>query len=498
MSVGPSLSLCMIVKDEEAGIVSCLESVRGLVREMVVVDTGSADRTREVAEEAGARVFSFPWTGDFAAARNYGLARATGDWILVLDADEILAPVSPEALAALLEVPGVEGYFVHILSHLDDGGVARDQAVRLFRNRPVYRFTGAIHEQVAGAIKRHNNGGGLAVCGLVIHHYGYLGLRVREKDKRRRNISIIEKALADGGRDPFLLYSLGIEYFQADATEKGIAAMKKALGLMSGEEGYYREALIALGLGLMRAGRGEELSSFLDRARLVLPGDPDLHLLKALRESAAGRYAPAAEELRAALAGGARLLPPQRLKALLGDTYQGLGRYGEAEAEYLEALRLAPHELYPLTQILGLKQRGLSLIGWTDLGRFTSPAKKRGLREALLAQGEGPLGLVMALLAVTDSAAAGDTAGLAGDCRDYRRAVRQYGWRSEWGPVAEFLLPGAEEMLCWAEAAGRDGLVCPLFTPAEEIRGLSAAALELIVRAFCPPWAPAGYKLARG
>ena len=86
----PGVSLCMIVKDEQERISGCLESVNGLVDEIIVVDTGSGDRTKEIARSCGAKVFSFPWTGNFAEARNESLRHATGDWIIFLDADERL------------------------------------------------------------------------------------------------------------------------------------------------------------------------------------------------------------------------------------------------------------------------------------------------------------------------------------------------------------------------------------------------------------------------
>ncbi|MGQ9712859.1 MAG: glycosyltransferase family 2 protein [Desulfotomaculales bacterium] len=144
MSDRPSATLCVIARNEEEAIPSCISSARHLVHEIIVVDTGSADRTKEVALECGAQVFSFCWKQDFAAARNYALELATGDWILVLDADEVLGWVEADEFARLLADPNVEGYFVQIRNYLDGGrGVAEDQVVRLFRNRPGYRFEGA-------------------------------------------------------------------------------------------------------------------------------------------------------------------------------------------------------------------------------------------------------------------------------------------------------------------------------------------------------------------
>ena len=81
----------MIVKNEEKHLVKCLKSVRDIVDEMIVVDTGSTDKTKDIAQVFGAKVFDFPWTGDFSAARNHSLEQATGDWILILDADEVIS-----------------------------------------------------------------------------------------------------------------------------------------------------------------------------------------------------------------------------------------------------------------------------------------------------------------------------------------------------------------------------------------------------------------------
>ncbi|MBC7325528.1 MAG: glycosyltransferase, partial [Moorella sp. (in: Bacteria)] len=296
------------------------------------------DGTQDVAARYGARVFAFSWGEDFAAARNYSLARATGEWILVLDADEILAPVQAEELAALLAAPGVEGYFVNIRSYLGNGEeAAEDQVVRLFRNRPFYRFEGAIHEQVAGAIKRHNGGSGLACSSLLIHHFGYLNRQVQAKNKRRRNIGVITRALGEKPDDPFLLYSLGIEYLQGGDTAQGIALLEKALLRVRGDEGYFRDLLLLLCLSLLNAGQKERLAFYLNGALSMYPADPDLHLLHGVLALGEGRCAVAEEELRCALSGEAQILPRHHVHTLLGDACSFLGRYREAEKEYLTA-----------------------------------------------------------------------------------------------------------------------------------------------------------------
>ena len=192
MSQKASAALCLIMRNEESVILSCLNSVRHLVDTMVIVDTGSEDRSVALAQEAGAEVYRFPWSGNFAQARNFALEQATSDWILVLDADEVLQPVSQVSFQELLLQLEVEGYFLTIENHLGFGQEAtQDQVVRLFRNKPAYRFAGAIHEQIAAAILQANDNRGLAKASLVIKHYGYLPDSGKIKDKFLRNTAIL-------------------------------------------------------------------------------------------------------------------------------------------------------------------------------------------------------------------------------------------------------------------------------------------------------------------
>ncbi|MEW6448004.1 MAG: glycosyltransferase [Bacillota bacterium] len=486
-----SVSLCLIVKNEERCVTACIDSVRHLVQEIIVVDTGSTDMTVELVRQKGAKVFTFPWCDDFAAARNYSLDRATGDWILVLDADEILEPVAPEKFAGLLAVPGVEGYFVTICSYLGSGReAARDHVVRLFKNKPEYRFVGAIHEQVAGTIKTHNGGGGLAFSDLVIHHFGYLDREIQDKNKRRRNLSVLKKALAENPADPFLLYSSGIEYFQGKEAGKAVRQLDDAVALMNGNEGYFRDAVLLLGAGLLQTGETGRLRHLLDRALHLLPGDPDLRLLEGVLALGEGRYAAAAGALRSALAGGCQLLPAYHVHTLLGDACSILGRLGEAEDEYFSALRLAPHNLYPLVQLIGLRQRGGGRLGWSELSCFACPAAKRVITDELIGLGEFPLALVVALLAVVEAAAAGDAGEMLEVCQAYQVVVRQVMNNGvEHELLGEYLLTGAGQMLLYAEAAQR-GLSCGLFSPAQELIRLAADALEIVVNVLYPAWRP--------
>ncbi|HVW11408.1 MAG TPA: glycosyltransferase family 2 protein, partial [Bryobacteraceae bacterium] len=117
----PPLSLCMIVRDEERNLAQCLDSVQALAPELIVADTGSKDRTIEIARQYGARVLPFPFDRvDFAAARNHTIAQAAGRWILVLDADEVLEPASIPVVQSLMERNENAGYYCARRNHASD------------------------------------------------------------------------------------------------------------------------------------------------------------------------------------------------------------------------------------------------------------------------------------------------------------------------------------------------------------------------------------------
>ena len=145
------LSLSMIVRDEAAQIEDCLRSVQGFVDEMVVVDTGSTDNTVALAQAMGARVERIDWPGDFAPARNQALQWVSGDWVLVLDADERLRPEAVAPLRALMAQPNV--LLINLLRH-ERGAVQSpySNVSRLFRRHPAIRWSRAYHSMVDDSV----------------------------------------------------------------------------------------------------------------------------------------------------------------------------------------------------------------------------------------------------------------------------------------------------------------------------------------------------------
>ena len=243
------LSLAMIVKNEAAHLGHCLDSVRGLVDEMVVVDTGSSDATVAVARERGASVFAFPWIGDFSAARNASLAQVSGDWVLVLDADEAVDAVDFPLIRQACAQDQTQGFQLLIRNYLPDGnrmamdepakpnpgGYAEGAAfahcgdsrnLRLFRNLPGMAYQGRLHELMEPYFSEHR----LPILTLdaVIHHYGQT-LATRVETKKAVYLELAQK---DVQERPLVLeshYNLVMQAMAAEAWEtacRAVAAMR--------------------------------------------------------------------------------------------------------------------------------------------------------------------------------------------------------------------------------------------------------------------------------
>lgn len=489
-----TVSLCMIVKNEEETILSCLNSVKYLVDDMIVVDTGSNDQTIALARAEGARVFQFSWAGDFARARNFSLKQAASDWILVLDADEVLEPVNVEEFNRLLDAHNVEGYFLHLKNYLGTGQeVSWDQVVRLFRNIPAYKFEKAIHEQVTASILKANNGKGLAEAPLTIHHYGYLNKQILKKDKSNRNITIINSGLKRNPGDPFLLYSMAMEYYRLGEISKGIVSLEKALGRMKGSEGYFEDVVINVAFGLLTTGKPARLVSFTSKSLEMMPGHPDLMLLRGLGCIGLSRYREAVVDLERTLQkGGSKVFPEFRILSILGDARNLAGNHSGAEKAYLSALHRCNKFLYPLTRILGLFRRG-SHINLGQISRFAPTRDKIILWKELLKAGENQLAIVVMLLSIYDLARGG---------KQNEGSLQLIKESSE--SLARIAsLSGRKESLRYIEAAAREihayALViakeydCCHFPARERLKFLIEKILLLLVTEFCPPWTPGPY-----
>jgi len=236
-ATGLTLSLCMIVRDEEKMLGRCLAAVAPAVDEIVIVDTGSTDATVEIAKSFDAKVIEFPWTGSFSEARNVSFAAATGDWVMYLDADEVLVADDIEQLRALTGRTWREAFYLVETSYtgeLGEGGAMVNNALRVFRNRPEYRFKDRLHEQIAHTLPTYIPGR-VEQTPVRVTHYGYLGSVRDAKEKSARNIELLRTQAAETPQDAFLHFNLGSEYIVVgDLTAAG-EELKAALSLVSAE-----------------------------------------------------------------------------------------------------------------------------------------------------------------------------------------------------------------------------------------------------------------------
>jgi glycosyltransferase involved in cell wall biosynthesis len=231
---GMRLSLCMIVRDEQEMLPRCLSAVAGAIDELVVVDTGSTDATIEIARSFGARVIELAWTGSFAEARNVSFDAASGDWLMYLDADEVLVGEDAGLLRSLTGRTWREAFYLAETSYTgdaDDGTAVTHNALRVFRNRPEYRFEGRLHEQISHRLPGYLPER-IEATGIRVEHYGYLGVVRDARQKSSRNIELLRLQQAECSPSAFLHYNLGCEYAAAGERAAALFEFERAWELL--------------------------------------------------------------------------------------------------------------------------------------------------------------------------------------------------------------------------------------------------------------------------
>ncbi len=337
-ATGLKLSLCMIVKDEAEMLPRSLAAAAGAVDEIVVVDTGSSDDSVAIARSFGATVLEREWTGSFAASRNASFDAAGGDWILYLDADEVLVAEDAPLLRELTGRTWREAFYLVETNHtgeLGDGTAVTHNALRLFRNRPEYRFEGRLHEQIA-----HRLPAGLPerleLTPIRVDHYGYLGAVRDAKEKSRRNIELLRRQLADSGTTPFLCFNLGSELAAAGEAEAAREQFERAWELLEGDPqrvqlGYLPSLTTRLVKSLRVCGCHERAAQRADEGLVLFPELTDLVFEQALLARAGGDTDSAAARLEECLERGDA---PSRHSPTVGcGSYLALVRLAEVERE---------------------------------------------------------------------------------------------------------------------------------------------------------------------
>jgi glycosyltransferase involved in cell wall biosynthesis/tetratricopeptide (TPR) repeat protein len=355
---GSRLSVCMIVKNEESFLAQCLLSVKDIAFQIVVVDTGSTDRTIEIARAFGAEVHRFPWCDDFSAARNAALEHVRGDWVLSLDADEEITPENRTILLREMGDPKTLAYRLPIIDKgLEEQGAS--YVPRLFRNAPGLFFLGRVHEQVFSSIEARRIEWGLnnALGKAALLHYGYSSEVTQSRDKIQRNLRLLEKAVDEMPNEPSLLMNYGLELTRAGREQDGLEQYWEAYHVMAAQPAgelvpELRETLLTqLCSRLMGANRFEDVIGVLS-SPLAASGamTASLHFSLGLAFLRTKRFADAERQMRHCLA--KRDLPalapinPEIKKAgpnhCLALCLVELKRHPEAEAALNAALADAP------------------------------------------------------------------------------------------------------------------------------------------------------------
>jgi tetratricopeptide (TPR) repeat protein len=267
------LSVCLIVKNEEQHLSKCLNSVKSIADEIILVDTGSSDRTVSFAKKHKAKIFHFPWCDDFSKARNYAIAQATGQWILVIDADEIL---EQEAIAVLQSVMANDDCLAANLLRTESGTnkVPLSYVLRLFRNHPEVQFWGCYHESIDQSItklqERESHWLVFDVDTPVLHHHGYTASEIQRKQKYIFAKRLMTKHLQSFPDDIYMHSKLGALYISAmveDNTAEargdlslGLQILQRGLSLANHGEEFgltYFDLLFHLGLAYEYSGESE-------------------------------------------------------------------------------------------------------------------------------------------------------------------------------------------------------------------------------------------------
>jgi tetratricopeptide (TPR) repeat protein len=357
----PPVSLCLIARNEEANLPRCLGSVADLVDEMVVVDTGSTDRTRAVAAGLGARVFDFAWVDDFAAARNESLRHATGAWIFWLDGDEYLDAGNRRRLGALFAgLKDENAAYVmkqRSVSNPDGGDASVFAQVRLFRNLPHVRWRYRIHEQILPALEQANTA--VRWSDVVIEHAGYQEPALYQR-KQERNLQLLLRQDAEQPDDPLTLFNLGLTHLALGRVAEAMPYLRRSLELSPPTLSLVRKLYALLAKGYLQQGQ-REAALAMSRAGLArYPDDVELLSLEAGILSERGDLAgaerclvrileaPPQEYFAASLDVGLRGYKTRHNLALI---YHNQGRDAEAEAQWRAALAERPDHAPALLEL---------------------------------------------------------------------------------------------------------------------------------------------------
>ncbi len=295
-----SISLCMITKNEEKNIKRCLDSVKDIVDEIIIVDTGSTDNTINIAKSYTDKIYSHTWNFDFSEARNKSLEKATKDWILVLDADEYITKSESIKLKKLITSSNYEAIFFKLQNIVDNKIIGDAVVLRAFKNNPLYKFKNKIHEQIIFSIEENNKQNMIFPSDIKILHFGYDPSLCDLTQKTKRNIDILEN-YNDQDKDGYFYYSLGNEYSRIKDIPKSLQMYQTSLELTTKSNdnlpSHLPHLIINLAKTLAHLKKYNEAIDIIDYFDNKYPNFRDLYFLKSLYLTYCGKFTYAKENL---------------------------------------------------------------------------------------------------------------------------------------------------------------------------------------------------------
>jgi glycosyltransferase involved in cell wall biosynthesis len=362
----------MIVKNEEENMERCLSSIYDIVDEIIIVDTGSTDKTVDIARNFGAKIYYFKWNNNFSEARNESLKYATKDWILILDGDDEFYKEDRETLKVLLDCNLDEKaiYYFETLSYygssIQNDDIAININPRLFKNNRGIHYKGEVHNQLIFTQGEYN-----AICDSIkIHHYGYLDKMIISKDKRNRNISILKEQIKNNLNNGFAYFNLGNEYSSLNDTTNALECYYKSYEDFDSGRGYSFILILRLIISNYNLKEYNEALKFIDIGIKYYPKCTDVYFYKALICKAIDCPTLQIKALEKCIEMGE---PPSELKFIygtgsfkayyeLGNVYMKYKDYDTAYNYYIEAMSLKPDYIEPIYKIAHiLKQQNLPL-----------------------------------------------------------------------------------------------------------------------------------------
>ncbi|RJR33538.1 MAG: glycosyltransferase [Desulfobacteraceae bacterium] len=275
-----SISACMIVKNEEKYLPSCLRSIGDYVDEIIIVDTGSTDNTVSIAESFGARVYHHPWENNFSKHRNQSFSYALGEWIFYIDADEELLPGSGEALLEAGRAKEDVDAVAVVLECIFDRGQSRayNNAIRFFRNHRGLYYKGRVHNYIVGVKK--------SICAPIhLFHHGYNLDKKTSLLKFQRTTGLLKLDIQEDPENPRAHHFLSASYLSEDMFQEAAKEASEAIRLYEKRHSLspnYLWSLYIASSANFSSGRIEEAEFYARKALAVFPNHMDSHYMLSL------------------------------------------------------------------------------------------------------------------------------------------------------------------------------------------------------------------------